>query len=78
LLLLAGRHPLAEVVVDTFIPNDTLMQAEQARVHVITGPNASGKSCYTKQVNDRLSIPAHLRLLCTHSASTFFNSIFNL
>lgn len=44
------------MVVDTFIPNDTLMQADQARVHVITGPNASGKSCYTKQVRCRLSI----------------------
>jgi hypothetical protein len=36
--------------VDPFIPNDTLMCQDQGRVHVITGPNASGKSCYTKQV----------------------------
>lgn len=34
----------------SYIPNDTTMKAEEDRVHVITGPNFSGKSCYIKQV----------------------------
>lgn len=38
------------MLVDTFIPNDTDMPQDSSRVHIITGPNASGKSCYTKQV----------------------------
>lgn len=45
-----GRHPLQELIIDTeFIPNDTHMDA-QRRLHVVTGPNFSGKSCYTRQV----------------------------
>jgi DNA mismatch repair ATPase MutS len=48
---IAGRHPLAELLTDgQYIPNDTLLPADGNRVHVITGPNASGKSCYIKQV----------------------------
>lgn len=42
-----GRHPLAEVLVDTYIPNDTCMPADHGRVHVITGPNASGEQSPT-------------------------------
>ena len=39
-----------ELTVDgVFIPNDTVMGESGARVHVITGPNVSGKSCYMKQ-----------------------------
>ncbi|KAG1678264.1 hypothetical protein FOA52_013885 [Chlamydomonas sp. UWO 241] len=45
-----GRHALAEMLVDTYIPNDTTMTESLGRVHVITGPNAAGKSCYIKQV----------------------------
>lgn len=41
-----GRHPLAELAVDTFIPNDTYLHG----LAVITGPNFSGKSVYVKQV----------------------------
>lgn len=47
-----GRHPLAELIAEGpggFVPNDTLMPAAGPRLHVVTGPNASGKSCYTKQ-----------------------------
>lgn len=33
----AGRHPLAEILVDSFIPNDTHMGADAGRLHVITG-----------------------------------------
>lgn len=55
-----GRHLLAEAVLatgggsscagDSFIPNDTAMGADGSRIHIITGPNLSGKSCYAKQV----------------------------
>ncbi|CAN1149462.1 DNA mismatch repair protein MSH5 [Linum perenne] len=44
-----GRHVLQEMTVDTFIPNDTKI-VDDGRVHVITGPNYSGKSIYIKQV----------------------------
>jgi hypothetical protein len=33
----AGRHPLSELVVDRFIPNDTHMGQDSSRVHIITG-----------------------------------------
>jgi DNA mismatch repair protein MSH5 len=44
-----GRHPLQELTVDIFVPNDTLV-SETSNVGVITGPNGSGKSVYVKQV----------------------------
>jgi DNA mismatch repair protein MSH5 len=48
LFITAGRHPLQELTVATFVPNDTdLTQACHAQL--ITGPNASGKSVYIKQ-----------------------------
>eukprot|EP00884_Botryococcus_braunii_P002998 jgi/Botrbrau1/1269/Bobra.0163s0057.3 len=45
-----GRHPLAELTVAQFVPNDTIMLEEDNRIQVVTGPNFSGKSCYAKQV----------------------------
>ncbi|XP_023740094.1 DNA mismatch repair protein MSH5 isoform X1 [Lactuca sativa] len=44
-----GRHVLQEMTVDTFIPNDTKI-IDQGNIHIITGPNYSGKSIYIKQV----------------------------
>ncbi|CAN8258651.1 unnamed protein product [Cochlearia groenlandica] len=44
-----GRHVLQEMAVDTFIPNDTELN-DNGRIHIITGPNYSGKSIYIKQV----------------------------
>jgi DNA mismatch repair protein MSH5 len=43
-----GRHPLQELSVDVFIPNDTYI-AEGKNVAIITGENGSGKSVYLKQ-----------------------------
>lgn len=44
-----GRHPLQELIIDgDFISNDTNMG--KSRINVVTGPNFSGKSCYTRQV----------------------------
>ncbi|KAG8492681.1 hypothetical protein CXB51_010344 [Gossypium anomalum] len=42
-------HVLQEMTVDTFIPNDTKI-LDEGRIHIITGPNYSGKSIYIKQV----------------------------
>jgi len=45
-----GRHPLQELIVDDdFIKNDTMLDHNH-RLAIITGPNFSGKSCYTRQV----------------------------
>ena len=44
-----GRHPLQELTVDIFVPNDTFV-SEASTVGIITGPNGSGKSVYAKQV----------------------------
>ncbi|KAI5059273.1 hypothetical protein GOP47_0025592, partial [Adiantum capillus-veneris] len=44
-----GRHPLQELVLDTFVPNDTDC-SNTGHVNIITGPNYSGKSVYVKQV----------------------------
>uniref|UniRef100_A0A8D9AFU7 MutS protein homolog 5 n=2 Tax=Cacopsylla melanoneura TaxID=428564 RepID=A0A8D9AFU7_9HEMI len=45
-----GRHPLQELNVESFVPND--FQAQ--KVHILTGPNACGKSVYLKQVTNAL------------------------
>jgi DNA mismatch repair protein MutS len=49
--IIAGRHPVVERALqhDLFVPNDTHLSAEHA-LHVITGPNMSGKSTYLRQV----------------------------
>ncbi len=45
-----GRHPvLDQTLGDDFVPNDTVMSGDQARVFVITGPNMAGKSTYVRQ-----------------------------
>ena len=45
-----GRHPLQELSVNQFIANDTKIGEDSARLHLLTGPNSSGKSVYLKQV----------------------------
>ncbi|KAJ3094971.1 MutS protein msh5 [Phlyctochytrium planicorne] len=55
-----GRHPLQELTVDTFIENPAEFgqgthgalnpTGENKRIMLITGPNASGKSVYLKQI----------------------------
>eukprot|EP00548_Thalassiothrix_antarctica_P010298 CAMPEP_0194160374 /NCGR_PEP_ID=MMETSP0152-20130528/78354_1 /TAXON_ID=1049557 /ORGANISM="Thalassiothrix antarctica, Strain L6-D1" /LENGTH=863 /DNA_ID=CAMNT_0038870053 /DNA_START=334 /DNA_END=2926 /DNA_ORIENTATION=+ len=45
-----GRHPLQEIIIDgVYVSNDTRIDSRN-RVNVVTGPNFSGKSCYTRQV----------------------------
>jgi len=51
--IVGGRHPVVEQALDgdTFIPNDTHMDAAQeARILLLTGPNMAGKSTYLRQV----------------------------
>ncbi|XP_070564390.1 mutS protein homolog 5-like isoform X2 [Ptychodera flava] len=45
-----GRHPLQELCVNPFVPNNTLSGGDYGKVKFITGPNSSGKSIYIKQV----------------------------
>ena len=44
------RHPLQELCVNQFVPNNTVVYKDSGRLKVLTGPNASGKSVYLKQV----------------------------
>ena len=48
----AGRHPVVESLQSgaLFVPNDTFLDSEEARLHIITGPNSAGKSTYLRQV----------------------------
>jgi DNA mismatch repair protein MutS len=46
-----GRHPIAEKLSkEPFVPNDTVMSHDNARLVFLTGPNMSGKSTYLRQV----------------------------
>ena len=47
-----GRHPVIELLSgsETFVPNDTLLDNDENRVLIITGPNMAGKSTYMRQV----------------------------
>jgi DNA mismatch repair protein MutS len=46
-----GRHPVVEKAQtdSLFVPNDTFLNGEDARVSIITGPNMAGKSTYMRQ-----------------------------
>ena len=47
-----GRHPVIEKMLkDTpFVPNDTVLDCDENRTAIITGPNMAGKSTYMRQV----------------------------
>lgn len=47
-----GRHPVVETLLDgaPFVPNDTLLDMEENRCAIITGPNMAGKSTYMRQI----------------------------
>jgi DNA mismatch repair protein MutS len=51
LIIKGGRHPVVEKTQFqvSFVPNDTFFN-EDAIIHIITGPNMSGKSTYLRQV----------------------------
>ncbi len=47
-----GRHPVVEKLLSDsmFIPNDAILDNNENRVAIITGPNMAGKSTYMRQV----------------------------
>ncbi|MEP6956760.1 MAG: DNA mismatch repair protein MutS, partial [Chthoniobacterales bacterium] len=47
-----GRHPVLDqnLADEKFVPNDTSLEGEGARLAIITGPNMAGKSTYIRQV----------------------------
>lgn len=51
LAIIDGRHPVVEAIAkERFVPNDALLDNEDNRCVVITGPNMAGKSTYMRQV----------------------------
>ena len=51
LRIVGGRHPVVERMMESgrFVENDTLLDSEENRIAVITGPNMAGKSTYMRQ-----------------------------
>ncbi len=49
--IVAGRHPVVELTLrdEPFVPNDVLFSPDET-IHIITGPNMSGKSTFLRQV----------------------------
>ncbi len=55
-----GRHPVVEAITkERFVPNDTLLDNEENRSAIITGPNMAGKSTYMRQVA-LITLMAHI------------------
>lgn len=53
LSLKESRHPVVETLLplgERFTPNDLEMNPEKSQIHIITGPNMSGKSTFLRQV----------------------------
>ncbi len=51
ILIQQGRHPVVEVTMNEgqFVPNDLLVDNDENKILIITGPNMSGKSTYLRQ-----------------------------
>ena len=57
-----GRHPVVEAGLhgdEQFVPNSTLMDGDDNRMLIITGPNMAGKSTYMRQVA-LITLMAHM------------------
>ena len=52
LQIVNGRHPVLEqtLIEEKFVPNDTLIDPEESRLQILTGPNMAGKSTYIRQI----------------------------
>ena len=59
--IVEGRHPIVETYVkrNNFEPNDTVLDTDENRTIVITGPNMAGKSTYMRQVA-LITLMAHI------------------
>ena len=46
-----GRHPVIERMpgAEAFVPNDSVLDREERRITILTGPNMAGKSTYIRQ-----------------------------
>ncbi len=52
LVITNGRHPVIETVLSpgSFVGNDVTFSSEDHSIHILTGPNMSGKSTYLRQI----------------------------
>ncbi len=53
LKIIDGRHPVVERLLplgEKFVPNSTFLNNKDSMIHIITGPNMAGKSCYLRQI----------------------------
>ena len=59
--IIGGRPPVVEAMLrdEPFVPNDTVMDPQDARFLIITGPNMAGKSTYMRQVA-LITLMAHI------------------
>jgi DNA mismatch repair protein MutS len=50
--IIGGRHPVLDAVMqkERFVPNDVILDGDESRMMIITGPNMAGKSTYIRQV----------------------------
>lgn len=50
--IIDGRHPVVEKMLkdEQFVPNNTMLDNNENRTMIITGPNMAGKSTYMRQV----------------------------
>ena len=51
--IIDGRHPVVEAIMSSenrFVPNDVILDSDENRLMIITGPNMAGKSTYMRQV----------------------------
>lgn len=57
-----GRHPVVERLLpigEKYVPNSTRMDTHSEQMHIITGPNMSGKSSYLRQIG-LITLLAHI------------------
>ena len=65
-----GRHPVVEAISkERFVPNDALLDNEDNRCAIITGPNMAGKSTYMRQIA-LITIMAHIGSFVPAKAAT--------
>lgn len=58
--IIDGRHPVVESIIkDNFVANDTILNSQDKRTMIITGPNMAGKSTYMRQVA-LITLMAHI------------------
>jgi len=52
LVIINGRHPVIETVLPpgSFVANDVNFSSDEGGIHILTGPNMSGKSTYLRQI----------------------------